>query len=53
MSNSIGLLLIGIGIALIIGFVALVDWMARNRPNTRIGRICRTIDEFIGRLPED
>ena len=53
MSNSVGLLVIGFSIALIVAFVVFVHWMARRRSDTLLGRICKAIDSFIERLPED
>jgi len=53
MSNTVGLLLIGLGIGGLVAFVIVVEYVARNFPDTRVGRICKRIDDFIQRLPED
>ncbi|HEY60902.1 MAG TPA: hypothetical protein G4N92_09530 [Anaerolineae bacterium] len=53
MSNTIGLFLIATGILLIIAFVITVGYFAKNKPNTRLGKICKKIDSFIDNLPED
>jgi len=52
-SNTLGLLIIGLGIAFIVGFVLFVQYMARNHPDTKLGQIAKAIDAFIDRLPED
>jgi hypothetical protein len=53
MSNALGLTLIAIGIGLLIGSVIFIQYMARNYPETRIGRICVKLDKFIENLPDD
>lgn len=53
MSNTVGLLLIGLGIGGLVVFVILVDYVANNFPDTKIGRICKAIDGFVERLPDD
>ena len=53
MSNTIGLLLIALGIGVMVALVILVDQVAKRYPHTKIGRICKTIDDLISRLPED
>jgi len=53
MDNRLGLMLIGLGIALVVGFVVLVQYLAKHHPDTWIGQIAKKIDEFIDRLPED
>jgi hypothetical protein len=53
MSNSMGLFLIGLGIGLMVVFVIVVQHLAKNQPETRIGRLARKIDHFIDRLPDD
>jgi len=50
-SNRLGLTLIGIFIGGIILFVILVQYIANNFPNTKIGQVCKRIDDFIERLP--
>jgi hypothetical protein len=52
MSNSLGLILIGIGIALIVVFVIVVQYLAKNRPETALGRLAKKIDAFIDRMPD-
>jgi len=49
----VGLLLIGLGIGGLVVFVILVDYVANNFPDTKIGRICKAADDLIRRLPED
>ncbi|HUW10872.1 MAG TPA: hypothetical protein VM537_14170 [Anaerolineae bacterium] len=51
-SNTVGLLLIWFLIASVLAFVVIVEQLARRRPNTTIGRLCKRIDDFIERLPE-
>ena len=53
MSNTVGLLLIGLGIGVLVAFIILVDHVAKSFPHTKVGRICKSIDDFIQRLPED
>jgi hypothetical protein len=53
MGNTVGLLLLGLGIGMIIAFVVFVDYMASNCPDTKVGCICKVIDNFTQRLPED
>ena len=53
MNNTIGLLLIGLGIGIIVGFVIFVQYMANNHPHSKVGRICHKINGFIDRLPDD
>jgi len=53
MNNTIGLVIIGVGIALIVGFVVSVQYMANHHPETKLGEIAKKIDDFIDRLPED
>jgi len=53
MSNSLGLFLIGLGIGMLIVFVLAVQYLAKNRANTKIGQIARKIDQFIDRLPDE
>jgi len=43
MSNTVGLLLIGLGIGGLVVFVILVDYVANNFPDTKIGRICKAL----------
>jgi hypothetical protein len=52
MSNSLGLTLIGLGIGLIVVFVIVVQHLARNHPETALGRIAKKIDAFIDRMPD-
>ena len=51
MSNALGLTLLGVLIGGIILFVVVVQYVANHYPETRIGQICKAIDEFIVRLP--
>jgi len=53
MNNTVGLLIVSLGIALIVGFVVLVQHMAKNHPDTKIGQIAKKIDTVIDRLPDD
>jgi riboflavin transporter FmnP len=53
MSNSLGLFLIGLGIGLLIVFVIVVQYLAKNHSNKRIGQIAQKIDQFIDQLPDD
>ena len=53
MSNGLGLTLIGLGLACLIGFVIAVDKLAQNKPDTPLGRLAQRINAFIDRLPED
>jgi len=52
MSNTLGLLLIGLGIGLIVGFVIFVQYMAKTHPETPLGRVCIKIESIIDRIPE-
>ena len=52
MSNSLGLILIGLGIGLIVVFVVVVQYMAKNHSDTKIGRIAQKIDHFIDDMPD-
>jgi hypothetical protein len=51
-SNTAGILLIWFSIGSLLAFVVIVEQVARRRPDTTIGRLCKRIDEFIERLPE-
>ncbi len=53
MDNRLGLMLIGLGIALVVGFVVLVQYLVKHHPDSRIGQIAKKIDQFIDLLPED
>jgi hypothetical protein len=53
MSNTLGLVLIGLFIGGIVAFVILVDYMAKNRPDTKLGALSKKIDQFIENLPDD
>jgi len=53
MSNTLGLTILGLGIALIVGFVLLIQHLAKNHPESKLGEIAKKIDAFIDRLPED
>jgi len=53
MSNALGLTILGLGIALIVGFVLLIQHLAKNHPESKLGGIAKKIDAFIDRLPED
>jgi hypothetical protein len=53
MSNTLGLVLIGLFIGGIIAFVIFVSYMAKNHPDTKIGALSKEIDKFIESLPED
>ena len=52
MSNSLGLFLIAVGIGLIVVFVIVVQYLAKNRSETKIGRIAQKIDHFIDNMPD-
>jgi len=52
MSNTVGLLLIGLGIGGLFALVILVAQVAKRYPHTKMGRICKAIDEWINRLPD-
>ena len=52
MSNSLGLFLIGLGIGLIVVFVVVVQYLAKNHSDTKIGRIAQKIDHFIDNMPD-
>ena len=52
MDNTLGLLLIGIGIGLIVVFVIVVQYLAKNHPGSTLGRIAKKIDDFIDRMPD-
>jgi len=52
MSNTVGLLLIGLGLGGLFALVILVDRVAKRYPHTRIGRICKAIDDWIDKLPD-
>jgi len=51
LSNTLGLTLLGIFIGSIIVFVIMVQYVANHYPDTKIGQICKMLDEFIERLP--
>ena len=53
MSNSLGLFLIFLGIAILIGLVALVMYFEKNHPDTKLGQISKKISRFIDTLPDD
>ena len=53
MSNTLGLTILGLGIAIIVGFVVLVQHKAKNHPKTKLGEIAKKIDVFIDRFPEE
>jgi hypothetical protein len=53
MSNTPGLLLIGLGIVAPVALVVVVDCVARMCSETRAGRICKLIDHFIRRVSGD
>jgi hypothetical protein len=40
-------------VAVLIGLVFLIEYVATHYPNTTLGRICKAIDGFIERLPDD
>jgi hypothetical protein len=52
MSNTFGLVLIGLFIGGIIAFVILVGYMAKNHPDTKLGQFSKKIDKFIDNLPD-
>ena len=37
----------------LIGLVYLIEYLATRYPHTTLGRICKAIDTFIERLPDD
>ena len=53
MTNATGLLLLGFLIASVIGLVIIVEIVANKSPDTRIGRLCKKINDFIEKLPDD
>jgi hypothetical protein len=53
MSNTLGLLLIGLFIGGIIGFVIFVEYMAKHHPDSKVGELCKGINEYLEKLPED
>jgi len=53
MSNSMGLLLIFFGIAILIGLVVLVMYFEKKHPDTKIGQISKKISRLIDTLPDD
>jgi hypothetical protein len=53
MTNAMGLLLLGFLIASVIGLVIIVEIVATKSPDTRIGRLCKQINDFIEKLPDD
>jgi hypothetical protein len=52
MDNTLGLILIGLGIGLIVVFVIVVQYLAKNQPGTTLGRIAKKIDAFIDKMPD-
>jgi hypothetical protein len=52
MDNTLGLVLIGLFIGGIIVFVILVGYMAKNHPDSTLGKISKKIDQFIDNLPD-
>jgi len=52
MSNSFGLILIGLGIGVIVIFVIVVQHLAKNHPDKPMGRIAKKIDAFIDKMPD-
>ncbi len=53
MSNSLGLFLIFLGIAILIGLVILVMYFENKYPDTKVGQISKKISRFIDNLPEN
>jgi len=47
-----GLLIVVLCIFAVMGLVFLVNYWATHYPHTRLGRICKAIDEWIDRLPD-
>ncbi len=47
--------LVGVFFAVValISLVFLIEYIATHYPNTTIGRICKAIDRFIERIPDD
>jgi hypothetical protein len=52
MSNSLGLALIGLGIAMLVAFVLLIHYLATNHSDSKIGRIAKKINAYIDQLPD-
>jgi hypothetical protein len=51
-SNTLGLFLIGLGIGLIVLFVVVVQYLAKNHSETKIGCLAQKIDHFIDNMPD-
>jgi len=44
---------LGFSVALLLGLIFMIEFLASRYPNTTIGRMCKSINDFISRLPED
>jgi len=44
---------LGFVVAALLGLIYFIGYMANHHPDTALGRICKAINSFIERLPED
>ena len=52
MSNTLGLLILALGIGLIVTIAVCAQYLAQNAPDTKLGRIAKAVDDFISQLPD-